>query len=448
MPVDPVAPLQAALEVSPDNIPLRLHLARTLADLGRTQECEAELKTALTYDPHNVDAKLALAEFYVKAAKTSHAIVILEELAERGVATPEVLVLLAKLLQASGEENSAASHYKAAIDADPNVADPQLADVLGISGGWEDNDEAIVAGRVREVNGPPTDLPEADRPERPKIKFADVGGMTAVKEDIRMKAIYPLEQAEMFAAYGKKVGGGILMYGPPGCGKTYLARATAGEINASFMSIGINDVLDMWIGQSERNLHAIFDQARRNAPCVLFFDEVDALGGRRSDMASGSNRQTINQFLSELDGVESDNDGVVILAATNAPWHVDSAFRRPGRFDRLIFVPPPDLEARAEVLEVHLRGKPQQNVDLIQAAKNAEGFSGADMKAVVDIAIEAKLSEAMRTGIPLPITTADLLAARKKVKPSTQEWFATAKNYAVFSNQGGAYDDVLKYLKL
>ncbi|TWT32764.1 ATP-binding protein [Blastopirellula retiformator] len=448
MPVDPVAPLQAALEVSPDNIPLRLHLARTLADLGRTQECEQELKTALTYAPNNVEAKLALAESYVKAAKTSHAIVILEELAERGEAPPETRVLLAKLLLTTGEDRSAAAHYKEAIEADESVADPQLADALGVSGGWEEEEETIVAGRVREMTGPTDEPPEVDRPERPNIKFADVGGMSVVKEDIRMKAIYPLEQAEMFAAYGKKVGGGILMYGPPGCGKTYLARATAGEINASFISIGINDVLDMWIGQSERNLHAIFEQARRNAPCVLFFDEVDALGGRRSDMASGSSRQTINQFLSELDGVESNNDGVVILAATNAPWHVDPAFRRPGRFDRLIFVPPPDLEARAEVLEVQLRGKPQQNVDLKQAAKNADGFSGADLKAVVDIAIEAKLSEAMKTGIPLPITTADLLAARKKVKPSTQEWFATAKNYAVFSNQGGAYDDVLKYLKL
>ena len=143
------------------------------------------------------------------------------------------------------------------------------------------------------------------------------------------------------AAYGKKVGGGILMYGPPGCGKTHLARATAGEVQAKFMSIGINDVLDMWMGNSERNLHSLFEQARRNRPCVLFFDEVGRIGRQqRSDMRQSSGRHLVNQFLAEMDGTTSNNEGVLILGATNAPWHVDSAFRRPGRFDQVLFVPP------------------------------------------------------------------------------------------------------------
>ena len=166
--------------------------------------------------------------------------------------------------------------------------------------------------------------------------------MDTVKDEVRMKIILPLQQPELFKAYGKKIGGGILMYGPPGCGKTFLARATAGEVNAGFLAVGISDVLDMWIGQSEKNLHGIFEQARSHKPCVLFFDEVDALGANRTDMLKSGGRQIINQFLSELDGVASSNDGVLILAATNAPWHLDPAFRRPGRFDRILFVPPPD----------------------------------------------------------------------------------------------------------
>ena len=117
--------------------------------------------------------------------------------------------------------------------------------------------------------------------ERPKTTFDDVGGMERVKEEIRLKIILPLQQPELYKAYGKPIGGGILMYGPPGCGKTHLARATAGEIEAAFLSVGINDVLDMWIGNSERNLHELFEQARRARPCVLFFDEVDALGASR-----------------------------------------------------------------------------------------------------------------------------------------------------------------------
>ena len=284
--------------------------------------------------------------------------------------------------------------------------------------------------------------------ERPQINFNDVGGMDHLKEEIALKIVYPLQHPEMYRAYGKTIGGGILMYGPPGCGKTHLARATAGEIKAGFMAIGINDVLDMWIGNSERNLHEVFAQARNNTPCVIFFDEVDALGGRRSDMQSGTGRHLINQFLSEMDGVEHSNDGVLVLAATNAPWHVDPAFRRPGRFDRVLFVPPPDEPARAGILRLHCRNKPTEHLDYDALAKKTDHFSGADLQAVIDQAVEAKLREAMKTGIPKPLTTKDLLAAAKSLKPTTTEWFATARNYAIYSNQGGVYDDVLKYLKL
>jgi SpoVK/Ycf46/Vps4 family AAA+-type ATPase len=149
-----------------------------------------------------------------------------------------------------------------------------------------------------------------------------------------------------------------------------------------------------------------------------------------------------------MDGVEYSNEGVLVLAATNAPWHVDPAFRRPGRFDQVLFVPPPDAPARTEVLDIHLRGKPQDSIDLNPITKRTDGYSGADMKAIVDLAIEGKLREAMKAGTRLPITTKDLMAAVKKMKPTTREWFSTARNYALYSNQGGVYDAVLKYLKL
>ncbi len=272
--------------------------------------------------------------------------------------------------------------------------------------------------------------------------------MDKLKDEIRMKIIFPLTQPDLYRAYGKTVGGGILMYGPPGCGKTYLARATAGEVDANFLAVGINDVLDMWIGQSEANLHEIFEHARTHAPCVLFFDEVDALGASRSDMRKSAGRQLINQFLAELDGVKTSNEGVLILAATNAPWHLDSAFRRPGRFDRILFVPPPDVAARAAIFKILLHGKPIEEIDYMQLARKTENFSGADLKAVVDIAVEGKLREAMQKGMPAPLTAKGLLAAIASLKPTTKEWFATARNYALYSNQGGIYDDILGYLKL
>jgi SpoVK/Ycf46/Vps4 family AAA+-type ATPase len=272
--------------------------------------------------------------------------------------------------------------------------------------------------------------------------------MEGLKEEIRLKIIYPLQHAEMYKAYGKSIGGGILMYGPPGCGKTHLARATAGEVRAGFVSIGINDVLDMWIGNSERNLHDVFDRARRSTPCVLFFDEVDALGARRSDMRQSAGRHLINQFLSELDGVNTKNDGLLILAATNAPWHVDPAFRRPGRFDRVLFVPPPDRAAREDIVRILLQGKPVDDIDVHAVASKTEQYSGADLKAVVDVAIEAKLQEAMKAGGLKPLGTKDLLKAIKQHRPTTAEWFSTARNHALYANQGGIYDEVLRYLKM
>ena len=204
----------------------------------------------------------------------------------------------------------------------------------------------------------------------------------------------------------------------------------------------------MWIGNSEKNLHEIFLAARANKPCILFFDEVDAVGASRTDMKQSGGRHLINQFLSEMDGMDSDNEGILILAATNAPWHVDAAFRRPGRFDRIIFVEPPDDKSRSEILRILLNGKPCEDINYMSVAKAAPEFSGADLKALIDIAIEDKLEESLATGIVKAITTKDLLNAVKRHKATTREWFNTARNYALYANDSGLYDDILQYLKL
>ncbi|MDX5435631.1 MAG: ATP-binding protein, partial [Pontibacter sp.] len=252
---------------------------------------------------------------------------------------------------------------------------------------------------------------------------------------------------DLYKAYGKKVGGGILLYGPPGCGKTFIAKATAGQVNAKFINVSLNDILDMWVGNSEKNLHDIFELARMNAPCVLFIDEIDALGASRNDMKQSSGRHLINQFLQELDGIEHNNEGVLILGATNTPWNLDPAFRRPGRFDRIIFVPPPDAASREAILRLKLSDKPTGSIDYTQIARKTEAFSGADIDALIDIAIERKLESSFAEGVPKPIDTNDLSDAAKKHKPSTQEWVMTAKNFAMFANASGLYDDVLTYLK-
>lgn len=461
------AELRAALRFSPDNAPLLQHAAEIVLGRGAWPEAEALFKRALAADASLAGARLGLASAFFQQGKHSAALVIIEDMVKQPAPPPRAWLLHARLAVHAGELRLAAREYQKARAADPALIDSALEQSLAAY-----LPRTIVPEKPAPSSGPAADplsfenpeadaseererLPAGDLPadttfeiERPQLSFADVGGMERVKEEVRMKIILPLRQPDLFKAYGKKIGGGILLYGPPGCGKTYLARATAGEVQAAFLAIGISDILDMWIGQSEKNLHAVFEQARGHRPCILFFDEVDALGANRSDLLKSGGRQIINQFLSELDGVASTNEGVLILAATNAPWHLDPAFRRPGRFDRILFVPPPDASARAAIFRLQLKGKPVREIDFEALAKKTDGYSGADLKAVVDLAVEAKLRDAMRSGTVEPIATGDLLEAIKRHRPTVRDWFETARNHALYSNQSGHYDDVLAYLKI
>jgi transitional endoplasmic reticulum ATPase len=431
---------------TPDDPALRRLLADLLAERGNLPAAEDHYREGLRAAPRDHALTLGLARVYLRTGRTAAAGVALEDLLSQFGELGDARVLLARILLAEGAVERAVEEYRRGVEADPTAADPELADRLGIDApaGSE-----VSEGRVRAAADPMGDMAAiAAGLEKPRISFGDVGGMESLKEEIRLKIVHPLDHPELFAAYGKPVGGAILLYGPPGCGKTYLARATAGEVKATFLPVGINDVLDMWIGASERNLHEIFQTARRNSPCVLFFDEVDALAASRADMRTSAGRHVINQFLSELDGVEWSNEGVLILAATNAPWHLDSAFRRPGRFDTMVFVPPPDAEARVAILETLARDKPVADLDLAAVARQTEGFSGADLRGLVDRAVERKLAQAMKDGFPSPLTTNDLLAAAKPAQPTTREWFATARNYLLYANEAGAYDALKPYVKL
>ncbi len=439
--------LRDAIRVSPNNTPLRLALAEMLMASGRAEEAEKEYRVAQQLAPSDATIPLGLANAFFQQGKNSHALVIVEDLIKKPDVSAKVRILYARLLERAGNDDLASRQYEKALTEDPSLADAELAKRLGVGRSSPSDSSEYEDGKMK-ASWEGSDDPAPVEIERPKIAFKDVGGLDGVKEEVRLKIIHPLKHPELYKAYGKPIGGGILLYGPPGCGKTYLARATAGEVNASFIAVGINDVLDMWIGNSEKNLHGIFESARSQKPCVLFFDEVDALAASRADMRTSGGRHLINQFLAELDGVKANNDGVLILAATNAPWHVDPAFRRPGRFDRILFVPPPDAPGRSAILRALLQGKPVENIDHDHVAKKTDGFSGADLKALIDVTIEAKLRASMADGIPKPITTKDLVNAAGQVKPSTKEWFNTARNYALYANQGGAYDEILKHLKM
>ncbi|MFX3635313.1 MAG: 26S protease regulatory subunit [Candidatus Pristimantibacillus sp.] len=283
--------------------------------------------------------------------------------------------------------------------------------------------------------------------DKPKETFVDVGGLEEVKKKIRLNFILPLQQPEIFAAYGREAGGSLLLYGPPGCGKTFLARAVAGEINANFMHIELQAILSMYVGQSEHNLHDLFEKARENKPCVIFIDELDAMGGSRNQMNQHHDRMLVNQLLLELDGLQSFNDQVFVIAATNTPWYLDSALRRPGRFNHLIFVPPPEEQERSTILELKLAGKPVDKLDLAKIAKETKSFSGADLEQIVKDSVELALERMLKSGEIEPITQDDLRKATKGRKATTLDWFATAKNYATFSDVNQDYQNVLDYMK-
>ncbi|HRE49944.1 MAG TPA: ATP-binding protein [Flavitalea sp.] len=432
-----ITSLLEALKLSPENIPLRLHLGEAMMRERLYAEAAEQFAEALNRNYGNLKAKLGLAEAYYHQQKYSAALIIYEEL-QHQLPLPAMILFVKSLIRENSLEQ-AKDVYQRALIMDPGLRDEEIDGYLRLPGnasaGEDEGDEAFY---------------QQDRlfMEKPAIDFSDVGGMQRIKDEISIKIIEPLKNPELYKAFGKKAGGGILMYGPPGCGKTYMAKATAGQINAKFINIGLHDILDMWIGNSEKNLHEIFEIARENAPCVLFFDEVDAIGASRSDLKQSAMRHVINQFLAEMDGVASENEGLLILAATNAPWNVDPAFRRPGRFDRVIFVEPPDEKAREEIIQSMLKDKPVGAIDMARISRQTENYSGADIQAMIDIAVEEKLRASMASGKLEPIETKDLVKAAKQHRPTTLEWFASARNYALYANESGLYNDILTYLKI
>ncbi len=302
--------------------------------------------------------------------------------------------------------------------------------------------------KLRVIERPDADIVDLDRYRDETTTFDDVIGLEKIKKQVNRKIILPFQKPSLFARFRKKVGGGVLMFGPPGCGKTLLARATAGECNASFFNVQISDVLDMYIGESERKLHAIFEKARTETPGVLFFDEIEALAGKRDHAGNSAMSNVISMMLAELDGFAQNNSGLLVLASTNVPWALDPAFLRPGRFDRMFFVPPPDKEARAGILQHHMKERPSTgDIDFNVLAAKTSGFSGADLANLVEEAAGAAIDESIERETEVPISWDHFREVLPETRSTTIEWLTTARNYARYSNDGGRYNDVIDFLK-
>jgi transitional endoplasmic reticulum ATPase len=262
--------------------------------------------------------------------------------------------------------------------------------------------------------------------EVPSVQWADVGGLTDVKQELQEAVEWPLKKPEAFTRVGIRPPKGILLFGPPGCGKTMLARAVATESEANFISIKGPEIFSKWVGESEKAIREVFRKGRSAAPSIIFFDELDSVAPRRGTGSddSGASEHVISQLLTEMDGIEA-LVNVVVVGASNRPDMIDPAILRPGRFDRLIFVPAPDHATRLQILKIHTRNMPlTEGVDLDQITRQAAGYSGADMEAVCR---EAGLISLRRDIETKSVTMEDFRDALERIKPSMtsemEKWY-------------------------
>lgn len=278
------------------------------------------------------------------------------------------------------------------------------------------------------------------------VTFDEVGGLDKVKRQIHRKIIRPFENPGMVAKFKRKAGGGVLLYGPPGCGKTMIARAVANEVKAEFTEVRAAEVLDRYIGVAEGRIAEIFEHARANRPHVLFFDEVEALAQRRQFDSGYKVNTVVSVLLTEMDSDR--NEGILMLGATNLPWSLDSAFRRPGRFDRTLFVPPPDKVAREFILKRLLEGRPVSDLlDMENLVVRTGGFSGADLESLVETSVDYALDSSLSPENITLITNEHFEDAFDEVKSTTREWLSEARNFGEYANQSGMYDDLRDFLK-
>ena len=292
------------------------------------------------------------------------------------------------------------------------------------------------------------------------IKFDKVIGLDKVKRYLTENVVLAIQKPELFKKYGKKLGVGLLLYGPPGVGKTHIVNAIAGESGANVIIARINQIIDMYTGNTEKNLHAVFEQARQNAPCIIFFDELDALGVKRGGGDSGGGessamRLAVNQFLIEMNGVETNPEGIFVIGATNNPWDIDPALKRSGRFGDAVYLPPPKYKDRSGLFELYTRNKPRSHLSYGRLSRATTGFSPADIERICDKAALRPLLHEHQYKQERKMTMRDVMAILKDKDTSgssLDEWYSMVKKDVISKTEirtvNGKREETVKEGKL
>lgn len=444
--------LNEALAQSPDNVSLLLLYAQACCEDMQLGKARKSFEKVLTLEPDHPQAQLGIARVLMLEGDTSGAAVRAERVIQRDERHAPAHLLLSQIHLMEGDRPRALEAARRAVGLDGGIADAALEAGLGVRlqdlvrplerrserSNWEPSADDLSDPLLKSTS---TDFDEESSPsdwqeevrfspgaeERRAVTFDDLSGLEYVKEMLSMRIIHPLQHPDLFQTYGRKSGGGVLLYGPPGCGKTLLLRALAGETNCHYMSVGLHEIMDPYAGSSERNLHEIFEEARSHEACLMVIDEVEALATSRSKLRESNSRSLVNQFLSELDGLMSSNSRVFVVGATSAPWQLDAAVCRPGRFDQCLHVEPPNEEERFELIQVLASRRPVHNLDADKLAAATKDFSGADLTWVFNHATDQAIAETLDSGTPATISMNSLLIAARNMEPGTLAWTQLAK---------------------
>ncbi|MGA7328592.1 MAG: ATP-binding protein [Rhodomicrobium sp.] len=363
------------------------------------------------------------------------------ELAERlarGSELPEDRALRARALHGLGRDQEAIALYRQAVAQDPAMRNRELERFLGIR---QAANVLLPAAKVIPLTSYSSRRENRAEPSREAatetfiedfdegtVTFNEVAGLDHVKTEIQRRMVLPYVKKSLYESYRQKAGGNLLLYGPPGCGKTMIARAAAGTCDARFLSVNPEEVLDKYAGEAEKRLRVFFDEARSEPPAILFFDDFEVLSGPRKAAQGEAGRALVSAIISELDGTQRNNAGLLVLAATNAPWLLDPALFRAGRFHRLLCIPPPVFEARKKILTNAITGVPGHGkIAFDRIARKADGFSGADIRALSDWVCNAALTRALSRSAETLVTTAMFEEGLNAFGPSTREWFKVAR---------------------